>query len=106
FWSALTIANTLKLPLLFYIEDNGYSLSVPGHLQTPGGDIAANLKSFANLSVRNGDGTDPAKASALIKEVINIVRSGRGPALLRLTVPRLCGHSGQDTQAYKNQEFI
>jgi 2-oxoisovalerate dehydrogenase E1 component len=106
FWSALTIATTLKLPLLFYIEDNAYSLSVPGELQTPGGDIARNLKAFANLYVRDGDGTVPAEASALIKEVISYVRSGHGPALLRLTVPRLCGHSGQDTQAYKSPEFI
>jgi 2-oxoisovalerate dehydrogenase E1 component len=106
FWSALTIATTLKLPLLFYIEDNGYSLSVPGDLQTPGGDIAKNLESFTNLSVRDGDGTDPAEASRLIKEVVSYVRSGRGPALLRLSVPRLCGHSGQDTQAYKSQQFL
>ena len=106
FWSALTIATTLKLPLLFYIEDNAYSLSVPGDLQTPGGNIAQNLKAFANLYVRDGDGTDPAEASALIKEVISYVRSGRGPALLRLTLPRLCGHSGQDTQAYKSPELI
>jgi 2-oxoisovalerate dehydrogenase E1 component len=106
FWSALTIATTLRLPLLFYIEDNAYSLSVPGDLQTPGGDIAKNLEAFTNLYVRDGDGTDPADASVLIKEVIHYVRSGRGPALLRLTVPRLCGHSGQDTQAYKSPDFV
>ena len=29
FWSALTIATTEKLPLLFVIEDNGYGISVP-----------------------------------------------------------------------------
>src|SRR5439155_1484830 len=106
FWSALTIATTLKLPLLFYIEDNAYSLSVPGERQTPGGDIATNLGSFTNLLVRDGDGTDPAEAAVLVKEVVNQVRSGRGPALLRLSVPRLCGHSGQDTQAYKSPEFV
>jgi 2-oxoisovalerate dehydrogenase E1 component len=38
--------------------------------------------------------------------VIGHVRDGKGPALLRLKVPRLCGHSGQDTQAYKSREFI
>src|SRR5437868_5592218 len=106
FWSALTIATTLKLPLLFYIEDNGYSLSVPGDLQTPGSDIAKNLQSFTNLYVRDGDGCDPSEASAFIHEVVSYVRSGLGPALLRLSVPRLCGHSGQDTQAYKSQEVI
>jgi 2-oxoisovalerate dehydrogenase E1 component len=43
FWSALTMATTLRLPLLFYVEDNGLGISVRGELQTPGGNIAANL---------------------------------------------------------------
>ncbi|GAG19851.1 unnamed protein product, partial [marine sediment metagenome] len=34
------------------------------------------------------------------------VREGNGPALVRLTVPRLSGHSGQDTQKYKSEEQI
>jgi len=106
FWSSLTIATTLKLPILFYIEDNGYGISVPGNLQTPGGNIAANLASFQNLYIRDGDGTEPAEAGQLFEDVIGHVRSGKGPALLRLKVPRLCGHSGQDTQAYKSPEFI
>ena len=29
FWSALTMATTLQLPMLFYIEDNGFGISVP-----------------------------------------------------------------------------
>jgi 2-oxoisovalerate dehydrogenase E1 component len=106
FWSSLTIATTLELPILFYIEDNGYGISVPGSLQTPGGNIAANLASFKNLYIRDGDGTEPAEAARLFEEVIDHVRDGKGPAMLRLRVPRLCGHSGQDTQAYKSPEFI
>ena len=62
FWSALTIATTQQLPLLFYIEDNGYGISVPSEYQTPGKDIAANLASFSGLTIFNGDGTDPAEA--------------------------------------------
>ncbi len=106
FWSALTIATTLQLPILFYIEDNRYGISVPSELQTPGGNIAENLASFKNLHIREGDGTDPAEASALFEEMTEYVRSRKGPALLRLEVPRLCGHSGQDTQAYKSEDFI
>jgi 2-oxoisovalerate dehydrogenase E1 component len=106
FWSALTMATTLSLPLHFYIEDNRYGISVPGSFQTPGGDIAANLASFRNLLVRSGDGTDPAETARLLEETLAHVRAGRGPALVRLTVPRLSGHSGQDTQAYKSQEFL
>jgi 2-oxoisovalerate dehydrogenase E1 component len=106
FWSALTIATTLKLPLLFYIEDNAYSISVPSDKQTPGSDIAKNLASFTNLYVLDGDGTEPDEASELIHQAVSYVRSGMGPALLRLTVPRLSGHSGQDTQAYKGRDII
>jgi 2-oxoisovalerate dehydrogenase E1 component len=106
FWSALNIATTLRLPVLFYIEDNGYGISVPSHLQTPQGDIAANLRSFANLTVLSGDGTSPQEAEELITRAVRLVRAGEGPALLRLTVPRLSGHSGQDTQTYKSTELI
>jgi 2-oxoisovalerate dehydrogenase E1 component len=98
FWSALTMATTLGLPLLFYIEDNGLGISVPGEFQTPGGNIATNLAAFGNLLVRDGDGTNPAETSRLLAEVTLHVRSGAGPALVHLTVPRLSSHSGPDNQ--------
>jgi 2-oxoisovalerate dehydrogenase E1 component len=100
FWSALTIATTLRLPLLFFIEDNGYGLSVPSVLQTPGGDIARNLESFDGLLVLSGSGTEAEAAAALIRRAVEHVRSD-GPCLLRLTVPRLSGHTFIDNQAYK-----
>ena len=106
FWSALTIATTQKLPMLFLIEDNQYGISVPSSFQTPGGDIAANLASFANLKIFSGDGTEPAEAARLIDSALAHVRGRNGPALLRLSVPRLQGHSFQDTQTYKSPEFV
>src|SRR5215213_3687408 len=51
FWASLTIATTQKLPMLFFIEDNGYGISVPGAYQTPGADISKNLASFTNLAI-------------------------------------------------------
>ena len=98
FWSALTMATTLKLPMVFYIEDNGLGISVPGDMQTPGGNIAANLASFQHLFIRDGDGCDPLRAAGLIAECVDHARSGAGPALVHLTVPRLSSHSGPDNQ--------
>lgn len=106
FWAALTMATTLGLPLLFYIEDNGYSLSVPADKQTPGCNIAKNLASFTNLCTRDGDGTDPVETAALLFDAVTHVRTGKGPVLVHLSVPRLCGHSGQDTQAYKSAQLV
>ena len=107
FWAALTMATTLKLPMLFYIEDNGLGISVRGDMQTPGGNIAANLGSFGNLFLRDGDGCDPARAAAVFAECVDHVRGGAGPALVRLTVPRLSSHSGPDNQkGYRTDEEI
>jgi 2-oxoisovalerate dehydrogenase E1 component len=105
FWAALNIAATRKLPLLFFIEDNGYGLSVPSTVQTPGGNIAANLRSFTGLQILDADSAEPAVAAAAVHSGVAKVRSGAGPVLLRLTMPRLSGHSGQDTQAYKSAEL-
>ena len=66
FWASLNIATTERLPLLYFIEDNGYGISVPAARQTPGGDIAANLGVFPEpadplrrrLRAARGCGTD------------------------------------------------
>jgi 2-oxoisovalerate dehydrogenase E1 component len=106
FWAALNIATTQQLPILFFIEDNGYGISVKSELQTPGGNIAANLAAFRGLRIFEGDGSAPQSAATLIAAAAGGVRGGGGPALVRLTVPRLSGHSAQDTQAYKSAEEI
>ena len=106
FWSALTMATTEELPLLFFVEDNGFAISVPATKQTPGGDIVENLRSFKNLRLWSGDGTKPAETALLIEQAVLFVREERKPGLLKLTVPRLSGHSGQDSQAYKTKNVL
>ena len=106
FLAALTIATTQRLPMLFFLEDNGYGISVKSEFQTPGGNIAANLAAFRNLKILEGDSANPRAAAAMIENAVAAVRSGEGPVLLRLLVPRLSGHSGQDTQAYKSADEI
>jgi pyruvate/2-oxoglutarate/acetoin dehydrogenase E1 component/TPP-dependent pyruvate/acetoin dehydrogenase alpha subunit len=106
FWSALVIATTQNLPVIFCIEDNGFGISVPSALQTPKGNIAANLRSFANLLVLDGSGSEPDEAARLTAEAVRNARARRSPVLLRLTVPRLCGHSGADNQSYKTREHL
>jgi 2-oxoisovalerate dehydrogenase E1 component len=106
FWAALNIVTTLNLPYLFFIEDNAYGISVPSSLQTPGGDIAANLGSYRNLLVLQGHGWQPAAAWQVIHQAVAHIRAGRGPALLRMRVPRLHGHTFIDNQAYKPSELL
>lgn len=106
FWSALTIATTLSLPMLFLVEDNGFGISVQGELQTPGANIADNLAAFGNLAIFDGSGSNPEECDSMVAEAVALVRKERRPVLLRLTVPRLCGHSGADNQSYKSPEQL
>jgi 2-oxoisovalerate dehydrogenase E1 component len=105
FWAALNIATTQDLPMLFFIEDNGFGISVPSTYQTPGANIAANLAAFTNLRIYECKGYEPDEASSTIKEAVDYVREWQGPALIRVKIPRLCGHSFVDTQSYKAPEL-
>ena len=106
FWAALNASTTQKLPLLFFIEDNGYGISVTSDFQTPGQNIAKNLGSYMNLKIYDCDGTDPEISSKNILDAVEYTRSWKGPALIRLTIPRLSGHSFVDTQSYKSPELL
>lgn len=106
FWAALNVATTQSLPVLFFIEDNGYGISVKSDWQTPEGNIARNLAAFGGLKIVECDGAKPVAAWALMQEAVAEVRQRARPVLLRVTVPRLAGHSGQDTQTYKSAEEI
>ena len=105
FWAALNIATTLELPMLFFIEDNGYGISVTSDLQTPGKNIAKNLAAFTNLQLFECKGYEPEDAEKNIRAAVEYVRAWQGPALIRVEVPRLSGHSFVDTQSYKSPEL-
>jgi len=104
FWSALNIATTMRLPMIFYIADNGWGISVPSTAQTPGGNIAENLASFTGLRIVDIDGTNPEEASRLIEKSIAHVRETSTPTLMRIREVRICGHSSADNQSYKTAE--
>ena len=107
FWSALTIATTLPLPMLFYIEDNGLGISVRGRDADARRGHRAQPRVVRQPAVRDGDGCDPEESARLFGECVDHVRAGHGPALVRLTVPRLCCHSGPDNQkGYRTEAEI
>jgi 2-oxoisovalerate dehydrogenase E1 component len=51
FWESLNTACTQPVPVLYLVEDNGYAISVPVDVQTPGGSVSRLVETFPNLKV-------------------------------------------------------
>src|SRR5207253_11181322 len=102
FWESLNTACTRQLPLLFLVEDNGYAISVPVEVQTPGGDISRLVRSFPGLHVDSIDGTDFPASLRSLREAAAYVRARKGPALVHARVVRPYSHSlSDDEKLYK-----
>ena len=102
FWESLSTACTKRLPILFLVEDNGYAISVPVEVQTPGGDISRLVRSFPGLHVDSIDGTDFFASLRAMRAATLYVRDRKGPALVHAKVIRPYSHSlSDDEKLYK-----
>jgi len=102
FWEALNTACVRKLPVLFMIEDNGYAISVPVEVQTPGGELSAVVSGFPGLKIVTCDGTDPEASFVAMQEAVTYCRERKGPALVHAKVVRPYSHSlSDDEKLYK-----
>jgi 2-oxoisovalerate dehydrogenase E1 component len=105
FWESLNTACTRRLPVLFLVEDNGYAISVPVEVQTPGGDISRLVERFPNLRVFRCDGTDYLASYRTMREAVEHLRARKGPVLVHATVVRPYSHSlSDDEKLYKTKE--
>jgi 2-oxoisovalerate dehydrogenase E1 component len=98
FWEALNTACNLSLPVIFLIQDNGYAISVPVEVQTPGGNISKLVSSFPGLLLRECDGTDFLDSYRAGREVVDYCRARKGPAFLHAYTTRPYSHSMSDDE--------
>ena len=102
FWEALNATCLKQLPVLFLVEDNGYAISVPVEVQTPGGDISRLIRSFPGLHVDSIDGTDFFASLRAMREADAYVRARKGPAFVHARCIRPYSHSlSDDEKLYK-----
>jgi 2-oxoisovalerate dehydrogenase E1 component len=102
FWESLNTACTRPVPALYLVEDNGYAISVPVDVQTPGGDISRLVEHYPNLRVLRCDGTDFLDSYRTLGEAAAWVRRERKPAFVHAKVTRPYSHSlSDDERLYK-----
>ena len=103
FWEALNTASNRKLPVIFCVEDNGYAISVPVEVNTPGGNISKLVANFPNFHFAEVDGTDPEASLRAFQEAAEYCRGGHGPAFVHGHVIRPYSHSlSDDDKLYRS----
>ncbi|MEO6966704.1 MAG: dehydrogenase E1 component subunit alpha/beta [Acidobacteriaceae bacterium] len=107
FWEAMNSASNGKLPVVFVVEDNGYAISVPVEVNTPGGNISKLVANFPNFFFAEVDGTDPIESYDMLKQAVAYCRSGQGPAFVHGHVIRPYSHSfSDDERGYRSEAEI
>ena len=100
FHEAVNWASRDKLPVLFQIENNKYAISVHVSRQSggKGNSVSEMMSGYENLYRGKIDGTDFFESYNKMKEAVDYIRKGNGPALIEAEVVRLLSHSSSDDQ--------
>jgi len=102
FWESVSVSCTRHLPVLFLVEDNGYAISTPVEVETPGGDVSKLLRGFPALHIETADGTDLFDSLRAMRAAAAYARARKGPALVHAHVIRPYSHSlSDDEKLYK-----
>lgn len=114
FWETMNAAAVNQVPLVVFVWDDGYGISVPKELQTVKSSISAALAGFEKTSTTNGiyiyrvKGWDYAQLCESFEEGIDLARREQVPVLFHveeLTQPQ--GHSTSGShERYKTPQRL
>ena len=107
FFEAVNWAARESLPVIFFVQDNKFAISVPVNQQTAGGSVFEVTKGFQGLHRENVDGTDFFAVHEVMQRAVTRARKGDGPSLIVAHTVRLLPHSSSDDHTkYRSKEEI
>ncbi len=114
FWETINAAGVMQVPLVVFVWDDGYGISVPKEFQTTKASISQALSGFQKEDETNGiniykvKGWDYAGLCETFEEGIRLARETHVPTIFHveeLTQPQ--GHSTSGShERYKSQERL
>ncbi len=98
FYEAINWATRDQLPVVFFIQDNKYAISVPREQQTAGISVYEMVLGYKKLHRHEVDGLDVFATFETVKHCVDLARAGKGPSLVVAHTVRLLSHSSSDDQ--------
>ena len=105
FHEAMSFAGIHQLPVVFFCQNNGYSITVPTDEEIPVG-VAERARGYGFPGERV-DGNDPVAVYDATRRAMERARAGQGPSLVEAIVYRLTPHSSDDDdKRYRTSEEV
>ena len=95
FYEAMNVAGVQKLPVVFYIVNNRWAISVPLELQTAAQTLAQKGIA-AGIPGVQVDGNDIIAVREVMEEALARARNGQGPTVVEALTYRLSDHTTAD----------
>ncbi|WP_028277520.1 thiamine pyrophosphate-dependent enzyme, partial [Arthrobacter sp. I3] len=92
---AMNFAAVMKAPVVFFVQNNGWAISVPTELQVAGGSVAARAAGYG-MPAQKIDGDDVVAVLEATRRAFAHARSGNGPVLIEAMTYRRGPHSTSD----------
>ncbi len=104
FHECLNMAATWKLPVVYFIENNQYAVSVNINNVINTNTLAERSKAY-NIPSIVVDGTDVLAVYEATLKALKHARENKGPMLVECNVYRFTGHYIGDSAKYKTEEY-
>jgi len=95
FHEALNFAAVFQAPVVFFIQNNGFAISVPLAKQTAAPGLAYKGVGYGIRS-EQVDGNDPVAVLAVLQHAVESARAGGGPFLVEAHTYRIEAHTNAD----------
>ena len=92
---AMNFAAILRAPVVFFVQNNGWAISVPTEQQVAGGSVAARAAGYGIPAVRV-DGNDVLAVLSATQRAVAHARAGLGPVVVEAMTYRRGPHSTSD----------
>jgi pyruvate dehydrogenase E1 component alpha subunit len=104
--AALNFAAVWQAPVVFFVQNNGYAISVPLSKQSAAPSLAHKGIGYG-VPAMQVDGNDAAAVYAVVRRAVAAAAEGRGPTLIEALTYRIEAHTNaDDATRYRGQDEV
>ena len=92
-----------KLPVIFFVQNNKYAISVPLAQQSMAPSLAHKAVGYG-MAGEHVDGNDVVALLAVLKRAVALAKAGSGPLLVEVNIYRIQSHTNADDATRYRQD--